>query len=51
MSRRISSIRMTQIRETAHTVGAIAAAFFLSFMAVGAAAFAILMVNLNGKLG
>ena len=48
--RRISSIRMHQIRETAHTVGAIAAAVFLSFMAVGAAAFAVLMVNLSEKI-
>lgn len=50
MSRRISSIRMHQIRETAHTVGAIAAAAFLVIMTVGAAAFAILMVHLTEKL-
>lgn len=41
---------MLQIRETAHTVGAIAAAAFLIFMMVGAAAFALLMVDLNEKL-
>jgi hypothetical protein len=48
--RRISSIRMHRVREIAHTVGAIAAAAFLLFMAVGGAAFAVLMVNLNEKL-
>ena len=50
MSRRISSIRLNRAREIAHTVGAIAAAVFLSFMAVGAAAFAVLMVQLNEKI-
>lgn len=50
MSRQISSIRLHQVREIAHTVWVLAAAVFMVVMAVGAAAFAVLMIRLNEML-
>lgn len=48
--RYVSPIRRADLRERARTVQIVAAAAFLVFMAWGAAAFAVFMTTLAGKL-
>lgn len=48
--RYVSPIRRADLRERARTVQMVAAAFFLVFMAWGAAAFAIFMTTLAGRI-
>lgn len=48
--RYVSPIRRANLRERARTVQMVAAACFLVFMAWGAAAFAIFMTTLAGRI-
>lgn len=49
--RYVSPIRRAELREGARTVCTVASAIFMVSMAVAGVAFAVFMVNLNGKLG